>query len=65
MKFELSDKNKDAIKSSVMVGVSFAVFWYGLVSYAWIEHVSPLLVSGVMFVVGLVLGLVTTWYTEE
>ena len=48
-----------------MAGVSFAVFWYGLVSYAWSEHVSPLLVSGVMFVVGLVLGLVTTWYTEE
>ena len=65
MKFKLSDKNKDAIKSSVMVGVSFAVFWYGLVSYACSEHVSPLLVSGVMFVVGLVLGLVTTWYTEE
>ena len=60
MKFKLSAKNKDAIKSSVMVGVSFAVFWY-----AWSEHVSPLLVSGVMFVVGLVLGLVTTWYTEE
>lgn len=65
MKFKLSDKNKDAFKSSMMVGVSFAVFWYGLVSYAWSEHVSPLLVSGVMFVVGLVLGLVTTWYTEE
>lgn len=65
MKFKLSDKNKDALKSSVMAGVSFAVFWYGLVSYAWSERVSPLLVSGVMFVVGLVLGLVTTWYTEE
>lgn len=65
MKFKLSDKNKDALKSSVMAGVSFAVFWYGLVSYAWGEHVSPLLVSGVMFVVGLVLGLVTTWYTQE
>lgn len=65
MRFKLSDKNKDAIKSSVMVGVSFAVFWYGLVSYAWSEYVSPLLVSAVMFVVGLVLGLVTTWYTEE
>ena len=65
MKFKLSDKNKDAFNSSVMVGVSFTVFWYGLVSYAWSEHISPLLVSVVMFVVGLVLGLVTTWYTEE
>lgn len=65
MKFKLSDKNKDALKSSVMVGVSFAVFWYGLVSYAWSDYISAGLVGGVMFVVGLVLGIVTTWYTEE
>lgn len=65
MKFKLSDKNKDALKSSVMVGVSFAVFWYGLVSYAWSDYISAGLVGGAMFVVGLVLGIVTTWYTEE
>lgn len=65
MKFKLSEKNKEAIKSSLLVGVSFGLFWYGLVSYAWSDHVSAGIVGCVMFVVGLLLGLATTWYTEE
>lgn len=65
MKFKLSEKNKEAIKSSLLVGVSFGLFWYGLVSYVWDDYVSAGLVGGVMFVVGLLSGLVTTWYTEE
>lgn len=65
MKFKLSEKNKEAIKSSLLVGVSFGLFWYGLVSYAWSDHVSAGLVGGVMFVVGLLFGLATTWYTDE
>lgn len=65
MKFKLSEKNKEAIKSSLLVGVSFGLFWYGLVSYVWGDYVSAGLVGGVMFVVGLLSGLVTTWYTEE
>lgn len=65
MKFKLSEKNKEAIKSSLLVGVSFCLFWYGLVSYAWSDYISAGLVGGVMFVVGLLLGLATTWYTEE
>ena len=65
MKFKLSEKNKEAIKSSLLVGVSFGLFWYELVFYAWSDHASAGLVGGVMFVVGLLLGLATTWYTEE
>ena len=65
MKFKLSEKNKEAIKSSILAGVGFGLFWYGLVSYAWIDHISAGLVGGVMFVVGLLFGLITTWYTEE
>ena len=65
MKFKLSEKNKEAIKSSLLVGVSFGLFWYWLVSYAWSDHISAGIVGGVMFVVGLLLGLAITWYTEE
>ena len=65
MKFKLSEKNKEAIKSSLLTGVSFGLFWYGLVSYAWSDYISAGLVGGVMFVVGLLFGLITTWYTEE
>lgn len=65
MKFKLSEKNKEAIKSSLLVGVSFGLFWYGLVYYVWRDHISASLVGGVMFVAGLLSGLATTWYTEE
>lgn len=59
----MKNENKEALKSSVLVGVAFAAFWYALVSLcnppmAWVGCI----VGGVA---GLLLGLMTTWYPEE
>ena len=62
---KISEKNKEAIKSSILAGVGFGMFWFGIVSLAGGETAHPLLVGAVMGIVGLVTGLLTTWYPEE
>ena len=62
---KISEKNKEAIKSSILAGVGFWMFWYGIVSLAGGANAHPLLVGSIMGLVGLVTGLLTTWYTEE
>lgn len=59
----MSDKNKEAVKSSVLVGLAYAVFVGGVMLSTGKEH----WYYGVLcsFFIGLLTGLLTTYYTEE
>lgn len=59
----MKNENKEALKSSVLVAVAYAAFWYGITllvnpPMAWVGGV----IGGIS---GLLLGLMTTWYPEE
>lgn len=61
----LSEKNKEAVKSSVLVGIAEAFF---LAAIAGVNNkdAEAVVAAGVVgFVLGFVVGLTTTWYTEE
>lgn len=60
-----SKKNKEAVVSSLLVGVGFGVFWGALVYISPSSNASPLLTGVVMGLIGFATGLLTTWYTEE
>lgn len=61
----LSEKNKDAIKSSVLVGVAEACF-AGLVVYLANKSIAMVVGTTIVgFVIGVTVGLLTTWYIEE
>lgn len=59
----MSDKNKEAVKSSVLVGLAYAVFVGGVMFSTGKEHWYYGELGG--FFIGLFTGLLTTYYTEE
>lgn len=62
---KLSKDNKDAIKSSVLVGLGYGVFWGLLVHIKSSSTTNAILTGIVAFVIGLVTGLLTTWDMES
>lgn len=60
---KLSNDNKEAIKSSVMVGVAYAMFLGGIMLSTGKEHWYYGALGG--FLLGLSTGLLTTCYTED
>lgn len=59
----MSNDNKNAVKSSLLVGGAFAAFWGVL---AWLLDANGVWsVMWQMFLLGLAVGLVTTVYPEE
>lgn len=60
---KLSNDNKEAIKSSVMVGVAYAMFLGGIMLSTGKEHWYYGALGG--FFIGLLTGLLTTYYTED
>lgn len=59
---KLSKDNKEALKSSVMVGLAYALIGGGV---CLATDKPYLLAMAVLFVAGLLLGLTTTWDVEE
>lgn len=60
---KLSNDNKEAVKSSVMVGVAYAMFLGGIMLSTGEEHWYYGALG--VFLVGLFTGLLTTCYTED
>lgn len=61
----LSEKNREAVKSSLLAGVAEACF-AGAVVYLAGESLTIVTLSIVGgFLVGVTVGLLTTWYNEE
>lgn len=60
---KLSEGNKEAVKSSVMVGVAYAMFLGGIMLSTGKEHWYYWALWG--FLLGLSTGLLTTCYTED
>lgn len=60
---KLSEDNKEAVKSSVMVGVAYAMFLGGIMLSTGKEHWYYGALGG--FLLGLFTGLLTTCYTED
>ena len=60
---KLSNDNKEAIKSSVMVGVAYAMFLGGIMLSTGKEHWYYGALGG--FLLWLFTGLLTTCYTED
>lgn len=60
---KLSNDNKEAVKSSVMVGVAYAMFLGGIMLSTGKEHWCYVALGG--FLLGLSTGLLTTCYTED
>lgn len=60
---KLSEDNKEAVKSSIMVGVTFGASMGGIMLFAGSENWYCGAIGG--FLVGLFLGLITTCYTED
>lgn len=59
----MSEKNREAVKSSVLVGLAEAVFVGGIMLSTGKEHWYYGALGG--FFIGLLTGLLTTYYTEE
>lgn len=59
----MKKENKEALKSSVLVAVANSAFWYSIASLAGSPAAHIAGMGGA--VVGLLLGLLTTWYPEE
>lgn len=62
---KLSKDNKDAIVSSLMVGVAYGLFWGALVYVHPNSNANPFYAGLGAFVLGLLTGLFTTWDVEE
>ena len=62
---KLSKDNKDAIKSSLAVGVAWGMFWGALIHISPKTTANPIIIGVVMFVIGLLVGLFTTWDVED
>lgn len=62
---KLSKDNKDAIKSSIAVGMAWGLFWAAIVYISPTTTVSPFITGIVMFIIGLLTGLLTTWDVED
>lgn len=62
---KLSKDNIDAIVSSLYVGLAWGVFWGGVVAISPTSTASPLAVGLVVFIIGLLTGLLTTWDVED
>ena len=60
---KLSEGNKEAVKSSVMVGVAYAMFLGGIMLSTGKEHWYYGALVG--FLLGLSTGVLTTCYTED
>lgn len=60
---KMSDKNEEAVKSSVLVGLAYAVFVGGIMLSTGKEPWYYGALGG--FFIGLLTGLLTTYYTEE
>ena len=60
---KLSNDNKEAVKSSVLVGLAEAVFFGGVMLSTGKEHWYYGALGG--FLLGLFTGLLTTCYTED
>lgn len=60
---KMSEKNREAVKSSVLVGLAEAVFVGGIMLSTGKEHWYYGALGG--FFIGLLTGLLTTYYTEE
>lgn len=60
---KLSNDNKEAVKSSVMVGVAYAMFLGGIMLSTGKEHWYYGALGS--FLLGLFTGLLTTCYTED
>lgn len=60
---KLSNNNKEALKSSLMVGLAYAGLIGGVLSITRPDYWVIGAVSGL--VGGLILGLTTTWYPDE
>ena len=55
---KLSEINKEAVKSSLLVGVAYASITGGILA----SHDKPFVMwAGVAFIIGLLTGLFTTW----
>ena len=62
---KLSKDNVDAIKSSVLVGIAYGLFW-GFLVYLLPGSTTNAIYTGIVaFVFGLLTGLLTTWDTES
>lgn len=59
----MTKNNKEALKSSLITAVAFAVF-VGLV-LVLAKQPNALLWGAVLSVVGFAIGVLTTWYPEE
>lgn len=59
----MSEDNKDAVVSSLMVGVAFAVFVMVVLFFGGSPYVRCL--GALAFVVGCAVGLVTTWGFDD
>lgn len=57
---KLSKDNVDAIKSSVLVGIAYGLFWGFLVYLLPSSTANAILTGIVAFVIGLITGLLTT-----
>ena len=62
---KLSKDNKDAIVSSLWVGLAYGLFWGSLVYFLPSNTANALCTGIVAFVIGLFTGLLTTWDTES
>lgn len=62
---KLSKDNKDAVVSSLFVGLAWGVFWSAVVAISPTSTASPWLVGLVAFIIGLLTGLLTTWDVED
>lgn len=60
---KLSEDNKEAVKSSIMVGVTHATSMGGIMLFAGSENWYYGVLGG--FFIGLFLGLITTCYLED
>lgn len=62
---KLSKGNKEAIISSVLVGIGYALFW-GCFAYIMNSKLaSPIWIGLGAGVIGLITGLLTTWEIED
>lgn len=62
---KLSKDNKDAIVSSLLVGLAYGLIWGSLVYFLPSSTANALYTGLVAFVIGLSTGLLTTWDTES
>lgn len=62
---KLSKDNKDAVISSMLVGIAYALFWGSLAYITDNKVASPVWVGLGAGIIGLITGLLTTWEIED